>query len=137
MWLLDPELEDFWYPLTARIVINPVADGNGSLRLIFEVDPRRPDRWLQEPYFTQISNIAVQHRGTTVRVGRHWFILVPLKAAENPASIAVGGETGITRVVPGKVGRNIVASLAGQFDWIEIEPMTEFIERGWRYGGKR
>jgi hypothetical protein len=131
-WLLNSELEDFWYPLTSRIVINPVCNEDGSNPcLVFEVDPRRNDRWLQNPYFEQISNIAIQRRGTTVRVGKRWFLLLPREAAENPSSITVGLGTGITRVIPGKIGPGRIKSPFGEFEWIEVEPTAEMVER-WR-----
>jgi hypothetical protein len=132
MWLANSELEDFWYPLTSKIVINAACNEDGSNpQLVFEVDPRRPDRWLQDPYFEQISNIAIQHRGTTVRVGKRWFLLVPRAAAENPSTISIGMGSGITRIIPGKVGPGCISSLYGQFEWIEVEPTAEAIER-WR-----
>jgi hypothetical protein len=132
---LNSELEDFWYPLTSRIVINAACNDDGSNPcLVFEVDPRRPDRWLQEPYFTQISNIAIRHRGTTVRVGKRWFLLVPRKAAENPSTITVGMGSGITNIIPGKVAPHHLVSPFGEFEWIEVAPTPEAIGR-WRNSG--
>jgi hypothetical protein len=136
MWLMSSEFEDFWYPLTSKIVINPVCNEDGSPGLVFEVDPRRPDRWLQDPYYEAISNIAIQHRGTTVRVGKRWFVLVPRAAAMNPSAILFRTGTGITRVIPGKIGPGYIKSPLGEFEWIEVEPTAEAIERGWR-GRKR
>ena len=115
-WLLDASFDDAWYPAKSRIVINLT-------------DPRRPDRWLQHPYYKIISNIALAHHGTTVRVGQRWYILVPRSVAENPSRITNTASRGIAKIIPGKVGRDYVQSAFGQFAWIEVVPTAEARER--------
>ena len=129
-WLLDASFDDAWYPAKSRIVINLTGYSDGSNAcLVFEVDPRRPDRWLQHPYFEIISNIALAHHGTTVRVGQRWYILVPRSVAENPSRITNTASRGIAKIIPGKVGRDYVQSAFDQFAWIEVVPTAEARER--------
>jgi hypothetical protein len=136
-WLLDDSLDDAWYPLTSKIVINLACNADGSNPcLVFEVDPRRPDRWLHHPYLEKISNIALLYRGTTVRVGQHWYRMIPRSAAENPNSIMVGMGSGITRIIPGKVAPSYLKSPLGDFKWIEVEPTAE-AKQAWKAPERR
>jgi hypothetical protein len=66
---------------------------------------------------------------TTVRVGQRWYILVPRSVAENPSRITNTASRGITKIIPGKVGRDYVQSAFGQFAWIEVVPTAEARER--------
>jgi hypothetical protein len=139
-WLTDPSLGDLWYPLTARIVINPVCNDDGSNPcLVFEVDPRRPGRWLQAPYFEEISNITLGLRGiygTTVRCGRHWYVMVPQRMATDPFLQAVMGDQTVG-IIPGKIGPSYIKSPLGDFEWVEVAMPDGFAETGWRSSEKR
>ena len=130
-WLLDPTLDDLWYPLTAKIVIVPGSDGSNT-ELVFEVDPQRPDSWLRDPYFKRISNFAM-HRSTTVRAGKHWYTLLPRRNAENPESVTIGWRSKITTIKPDKIGPGYIKTPRGEFRWVEVVPLAEFFDT-WRSG---
>jgi hypothetical protein len=131
-WLVDPQLDDLWYPLTAKIVIYPNSDGSSTL--VFEVDPRRPDRWLQHPYFERITNYALAH-GTSVRAGKHWYTLLPRRAAENPEKKVIVGRS-ITTIKPDKIGPGYLKSPLGDVRWVEIVPLAESFD-AWRSSASR
>ena len=118
-WLLDLSLDDLWYPARSKIVINLASNPDGSnAGLVFEVDPRRPDHWLQHPYVQRISNLALLYRGTTVRVGNHWYMLVPRNT-----HITLG--SGVAKIIPGKIGPGYIQTAMGDFEWIEVVPTDE------------
>jgi hypothetical protein len=129
-WLVDASLDDSWFPLNSGIVIYASPNSDGSICQMFEVDARRPDRWLQPRYFELISKIAALFQGTTVRAGKRWFIMVPSWAAQNPQRLVL--PPGVERVIPGKVGPSIIKTPDGDFEWIEIEPTPEFATSGWK-----
>ncbi len=125
-WLVDSTLDDLWYPLTAKIVI---YRGGNTQQLVFEVDPHRPDRWLQQPYFERITNYALVH-GTTVRAGKHWYTLLPRGATENSENVTIGWRSKITSIKPDKIGPDF-KSPRGDFRWVEVVPLAEFFN-SWR-----
>jgi len=136
-WLVDPKLDDLWYPLTAKIVILPGgnADGSNTQQLVFEVDPRRPDRWLQHPYFERITKYALTHR-TTVRAGKHWYTLIPRGDAENSEKVTLGWRSKITTIKPDKIGPGYFKTPRGDFRWVEVVPLAEFFDT-WRSSASR
>lgn len=53
MWLTNSELGPEWYPQKSKIVLSPEHEGN---RLTIYVDPAVPNRWREEPYYSQIKH---------------------------------------------------------------------------------
>lgn len=140
-WLIDPSLDDTWYPPTARIVINMVSNADGSNPcLVFEVDPRRADRWLKTPYFEKISQIALGiyvtneksdvKRGVTVRCGPHWYVMIP-QADDRPYTTITMGEH-IASIIPDKIGPGYIMSPLGKFEWVEVAMPAGWADIGWR-----
>jgi hypothetical protein len=130
-WLLDPTLGDEWHPAKSRIIIYPSTEGPGYA---VEVDPQRPDRWLGEPYFRVISNMALKFRATTVRVGKRWYSMVPREAAEHPETIKGMWRSHTTSVLPGIVGEILKLSTGEEFVWMEVIPPAAFAD-AWRAPG--
>src|SRR5689334_24860136 len=56
LWLQSLGLDDRWKPTTAKLY---VATERG--RIAVYVDPAFPNKWRQEPYFTQIKKWATDH----------------------------------------------------------------------------
>jgi hypothetical protein len=75
MWLTDHRIKDHWYPAKARIVIHPTVE-KGSNYVSFVVDPAYPLRWREEPYFSDIKEMA--RIGIEGRQGMKWatFVLI-------------------------------------------------------------
>jgi hypothetical protein len=73
MWLIDEKFPDYWYPKTAKIVINGLNE-NGISYVAFVVDPAYPNRWREEPYFSDIKTIA--KAGIEGRLSKKWQTLV-------------------------------------------------------------
>jgi len=134
LWLIDPTFDDAFYPAKSHFVISIVDDGRGGdgVAAIVEVDPHRPDSWLRTPYLERISQVALRLPSSTVRVGRRWFKLFSCEVAKHPELISVkwgAGDGG--RVLPGHVGPNYIKTVAGDFEWLEIEPPAAFFD-AWR-----
>src|SRR5262245_46018128 len=126
MWLIDPQVGEHWFPLKSRIVINPIPQEDDDGFFVFEVDPLYPHGWLREPYFSEISEIALRYTDSFVRAGLRWFCLRPTVITDHPG-FRLGAD--VERIV-GKVGRR-VHSVMGEFVWIETEPTDEARGR-WR-----
>lgn len=56
LWLTTDELNEAWYPATAKLV--PYLEGDGN-RIAIHVDPGFPRRWREEPYYSRIRQWAV------------------------------------------------------------------------------
>ena len=126
-WLVDPTLDDAWYPLAAKILIYPNAAGSEP-GYVFEVDPHRPDRWLQQPYFERISNFAFVHRNSFVRAGKHWYLLLPREVAETHPKSPIRWGTKTVDFKPDKIGPSYFKSPDGDFHWVEVIPLAEFFD---------
>src|SRR5262245_45692037 len=50
LWLQN-QLDDYWYPRISNIVVQVMEEGH----LEFRVDHEYPNRWREEPYYSQIS----------------------------------------------------------------------------------
>ena len=83
VWLLDANCPEHWFPKRARMVICETAQ-RGERTITINVDQRYPERWREEPYFSDIRQLALsglkQSDGgrfaTWVVVGaRSWLIL--------------------------------------------------------------
>jgi hypothetical protein len=99
--------------------------GDGTPVVMIQVDARHPNRWLEPQWFEGISKIAMQHPGTTVRAGAHWFLLYPLHKVDNPGSIKLAAGA---QVIPGRVGPAFRGP-GGQYAWIEFVPPAELVDR--------
>jgi hypothetical protein len=97
-WLVNPLLDESWYPLRSKIVVAVHQDVAGRQFFVFKVDPRHPDRWRLPAYRSQISQLAVGYPGSVVRVGRRTF-------APRPHN--------------GDPGPDVFMTSRGQFKWIE------------------
>lgn len=74
MWLIDEKIGEHWYPKKSKIVIDVKLDP----RIVcFVVDPAYPLRWLEEPWFSDIKNIA--KAGIDGRHGKTWGTVVMIK----------------------------------------------------------
>ena len=83
MWLLDASWPEHWFPQRARMVIYGTVQ-HGERTITINVDQRYPNRWREEPYYSDIRWLALsglkQDDGdrfaTRVVVGaRSWLIL--------------------------------------------------------------
>jgi hypothetical protein len=75
-WLLDKRFPDYWFPKMSKIVVDTKVDDTGTW-VYFVVDPVVPDRWRQEPWFSDIKTIARQ--GLAGLAGVKWHTLVLVK----------------------------------------------------------
>jgi hypothetical protein len=75
MWLGDNGVKDHWYPAKAKIVIHATVE-KGAKYVSFVVDPAYPRRWQEEPWFSDIKEMA--RAGVEGRQGQKWatFVLV-------------------------------------------------------------
>jgi len=65
-WLVDPGLGPEWYPLACKMML---YYQNAGRRLCVRVDPRYPDIWQREPYYSQLkrrSRAAIEARKQVV-----------------------------------------------------------------------
>jgi hypothetical protein len=90
MWLVNENVADIWFPKNSKIVIHsPKQLLREDIRLQFSVDPRFPNRWREEPYFSTIkrfplAGLSKKKRVTThVDVGQKRFLILPHREVEN------------------------------------------------------
>jgi hypothetical protein len=81
MWLIDERFPDYWYPLKSKIVINAFNE-DGVSYVAFVVDPAYPNRWREEPYFSDIKKLAAA--GLTGIAGKKWTTFVLIKDQRIP-----------------------------------------------------
>jgi hypothetical protein len=78
MWLLDARIPDYWFPAKSKIVIaSHLADpstGSGPAYIAFIVDPAYPNRWREEPWFSDIKTMA--KAGLKGLLGQKWTSVV-------------------------------------------------------------
>jgi hypothetical protein len=55
-WLIDPSIPDYWYPAKSKLVLSMVDQD--PPRLDVHVDPGWPNRWREEPWFTDLRTIS-------------------------------------------------------------------------------
>jgi hypothetical protein len=77
-WLvgfLPPE----WYPQRSKMVASTYQAG--GLVFCFTVDPAYPNRWREEPWYSQLKQMSAtflrRRINLHVRVGRHYFAIFP------------------------------------------------------------
>ena len=81
MWLLDQRLPDHWFPAKSKIVVNAMIE-NGTSYVAFVVDPTYPNRWREEPWFSDIKHMA--QAGIDGRGGEKWTTIVMIKGERIP-----------------------------------------------------
>ena len=129
LWLIDSSLDELWYPATARIVVHSTQNDDGAKHMRFEVDPHRPDQWLQAPYFQRISNMTLHLRSigchTTLRCGKHRYLLLPRAIT---GTITMNNQT--VDIISGRIGPGYIKSPLGEFEWREVSVPDDGAE--WR-----
>jgi hypothetical protein len=81
-------LGDHWYPKKSRIVAHRFLDKAGMLAVSFVVHPRVPNRWREEPYYSDIKGVArtgllSKSKFTTrVYVSKRQFLILPDREVE-------------------------------------------------------
>ena len=56
-WLTDTGLGDEWKPDRSKIVIR-MTDEGGGITYQYMIDPAYPNRWREEPFYSQIKHVA-------------------------------------------------------------------------------
>lgn len=75
-WLIDSRFKDYWYPKRAKILVDTKIEGETTV-VCFIVDPDYPTRWREEPWFTDIKQIA--RLGLFGFLGVFWHTAVLVK----------------------------------------------------------
>ena len=72
-WLKDERFGAHWFPKTAKIVIDHRVLGTKAI-VYFVVDPAVPNRWREEPWFSDIKQVA--RSGLAGMEGVRWITVV-------------------------------------------------------------
>lgn len=73
MWLTDGRIPDYWFPAKSKIVISPhLAEDRAYVAFI--VDPAYPQRWREEPWFSDLKTMA--RAGLQGLAGQKWTTVV-------------------------------------------------------------
>jgi hypothetical protein len=95
MWLIQVHIGDHWYPLKSKMVLDlQYKDDEPHPVLHVIVDPRYPNRWREEPYYSDIKSMALtgyrgdlgQHYKTMVDVGGKCWVILTHRDVEAPTS---------------------------------------------------
>jgi len=81
LWLLGIAIPDHWYPKDAKIVVHTIHENDADY-IAFVVDPNYPNRWREEPYFSDIKEMAAA--GIAGKLGKKWTTIVVLKNEKIP-----------------------------------------------------
>ncbi len=81
MWLLGVTIPDYWYPKHSKIVVNSLTE-KGVSYVAFVVDPTYPNRWREEPWFSDIKEMA--RIGIAGKLGKKWTTVVVIKGQKIP-----------------------------------------------------
>jgi hypothetical protein len=98
-WLVMPSMGDEWFPAKSKMVAVMATVGNTTTMRI-AVDPTAPGRWREEPYFSQIKEMArvglCDDLAWTVEVrdGKCHFLVLPNKIVEKTANFYTLFRTG-------------------------------------------
>ena len=77
-WLIDPKIPDYWFPAKSKIVINTRVLEDGKMIINFVVDPAYPNRWREEPWFSDIKKVA--KAGLPKNASREtWITIIAIK----------------------------------------------------------
>jgi hypothetical protein len=86
-WLVTGWMPEYWYPKKSKIVVHMRKTGSGRF-LYIEVDASAPNRWREEPYWTDIKEMSLMgltqepFYGTEVVAGERRWIVSPDECAE-------------------------------------------------------
>jgi hypothetical protein len=70
-WLADETVPEHWQPLKSHMVMSSDA----AKRIVYiDVDPRHPDAWKREPYYSELKNIARSAR-VSIKCGSTHILL--------------------------------------------------------------
>ena len=89
LWLEGWLTQDYWQPQKARMVAFGSTD-DGVPVLKIQVDAQQPNRWREEPYWSQIRGTSLwglrqqPKRLVVVFVGRSKFLVLGSNIVENP-----------------------------------------------------
>jgi hypothetical protein len=81
MWLIDARIPDYWKPEKSKIVIAPHL-AEKQAYVAFVVDPAYPQRWREEPWFSDIKTMA--RAGLKGLLGQKWTSVVLIADARIP-----------------------------------------------------
>jgi hypothetical protein len=94
MWLIQLYVGEHWYPLKSKMVLDlRYKDGEPHPVLHVIVDPRYPNRWREQPYYSDIKGMALtgyrgdsgQHYKTMVDVGGKCWVILTHRDVEAPS----------------------------------------------------
>ena len=78
-YLVDPTIDETWKPSRCNFIMVQRRDNNC---VVVQVDPKHPDAWKKEPYYSALIRLArrgAAHGGTVyVWVGSTKFTLEPI-----------------------------------------------------------
>ena len=102
LWLVREHVPDYWFPQRAKIVAHVTYDGGGNPILSLNVDQRFPNRWREQPYFSDIKRYAASglerswgfYFQTFVHVGEKKYLILPHREVETTAKPGVVMQTG-------------------------------------------
>jgi hypothetical protein len=75
-WLKDERFGEVWFPKTAKIIIDHRVEGETAV-VSFVVDPAYPNRWREEPWFSDIKQVA--RTGLSGKMGARWITIVLIR----------------------------------------------------------
>jgi hypothetical protein len=90
-WLVNSDFGDEWFPKACGIVVDMHRMEDDSIVMRFHVDPRTPDNWRKEPFYSQIKQAALrglrgdigQQFGTIISIAKKpWLLVLPNKEVE-------------------------------------------------------
>lgn len=77
-YLVWPPVGEHWFPAKSKLVIVSELDGQ---RVAIHVDPDRPTAWKQEPYYSEIKEMAEQAAASMTQVvvciRNHAIVILP------------------------------------------------------------
>jgi hypothetical protein len=90
-WLVSLALGDEWFPAASKIIVRDDVVQNSVRILSFIVDPKYPNRWREEPYFSAIR-LWSMHGETQdfivqILVGDWSYYVFPTRIIERRATI--------------------------------------------------
>jgi hypothetical protein len=80
-WLIDTRFGEYWYPLKSKIIVDTKLAGE-TMVVSFVVDHDYPNRWREEPWFSDIKKIA--KAGLDGHLGRKWTTVVLVREERIP-----------------------------------------------------